>query len=126
MDLCPIDRQHPETSETRIRAKSQHLAEQASDRVLVTLAEPRDRRVVGPLVRRDHAAGDMLHALALDHPRRALPTTVGVMHSATSPADHAPAAPRHPRDTARWLVLDAMVGSGRNVPGHLPVVDAVR
>jgi hypothetical protein len=31
----------------------------------VALDEPRDRRVIGPLLRRDHAEGDVLDARAL-------------------------------------------------------------
>ena len=78
MHLRPIDREHPDPRQTGVRAQRQDLAEEASDRVLVTLTKARDRRVIGALVRHDHAIGDILDALALDHPRRTLPTAIGV------------------------------------------------
>ena len=40
-----------------------------AQRVLVALDEPRDRRVIGLALRRDHAIRDVLHARALDRPR---------------------------------------------------------
>jgi hypothetical protein len=44
----------------------------------VALAKPRDRRVVRDAVGTDHARRDVLHAAALDPPRRALPDRVAV------------------------------------------------
>jgi hypothetical protein len=44
----------------------------------VTLDEPRDRRVIRPLVRRHNPEGNVFDARPLDHPRRPDPTRVGV------------------------------------------------
>jgi hypothetical protein len=40
--------------------------------------KPRDRRVIGALLGRDHAKRDVLHARPLDHPRRRHPTRIGI------------------------------------------------
>ena len=62
-----------------LRAHSvEHLAEQAGDRLLVALDEPRDRRVIRPLLGRQHPKRDVLLAGALDHPRGPDPARVGV------------------------------------------------
>jgi hypothetical protein len=76
--LRSIDRDQPDLHQSSLRTQLQHLTEQIGERRLVALAKARDRRVIGPLVRRDHAVGDVLYALALDHPRGALPLAVGV------------------------------------------------
>ena len=76
--LRPVDGDHPDARQTLLRAQRQHLAEQAGDRVLVALDEPRDRRVIGPLLRRHHAERDVLLARPLDLPRRPRPARVGV------------------------------------------------
>jgi hypothetical protein len=44
----------------------------------VALDERRDRRVIGPLLRRHDPERDVLDARSLDHPRRADPPRVGV------------------------------------------------
>jgi len=49
-----------------------------SGSVLVAGTEPRGRRVIGLLLGRDHPVGDILHALALDPPRRAFTSRVGI------------------------------------------------
>jgi hypothetical protein len=74
----PIDRQHGDVRETGPCAEPEDLPEQPCQRALVTLAEPGDRRVIGLAVRRDDPKRDVLRTAALDHPRRALPTRVGV------------------------------------------------
>jgi hypothetical protein len=60
------------------RAQRQHLAEQAGDRVLMALEEPRDRRVIRPLLGGQHPKSDVLLAGALDHARGPDPARVGV------------------------------------------------
>ena len=63
----------PDADQPGLRAQPEHLAEHAGQRVLVALDEPRDRRVIGLLLRRDHAVRDVLDARPLDRPRRPLP-----------------------------------------------------
>jgi hypothetical protein len=60
------------------RAEQEHLAEQPAQRRLVALDEPRDRRVIGTLLRGDDAEGDVLDARALDDPRGTNPARVGI------------------------------------------------
>src|SRR5215211_4790687 len=64
--------------------------------------EPRDRRVIGRLVSRDHPAGDVLHAAALDPSRGAL-TAHRRRATATpsSPAQTPPEPNRRPDTTHR-------------------------
>jgi hypothetical protein len=69
LHLRAVDRQHPDLRQPAPRAQRQHLAEQTRQRVLVALDEPGDRRVIGPLLRRDHPERDVLRAGALDDPR---------------------------------------------------------
>ena len=76
--LGAVDRDHPDPGQPGLRAEPEHRAEQAGQRVLVALHETRDRRVIGPLLRRDHAVGDVLLAGPLDRPRRPHPARVGV------------------------------------------------
>jgi hypothetical protein len=78
MDLRAIDGDHLGLGEAGLGAQRQHLAEQAGQRALVTLDEPRDRRVIRPLLDRDHPIGDVLHAGPLDPARRSLPSRIGV------------------------------------------------
>ena len=86
-------RRSPRRSPTPLRAQRQHLAEQAGDRVLVTLDEPRDRRVIGPLLRRQDAERDILFARPLDLPRRPRPARAGVKQQRDRPSSpgHRPA-----------------------------------
>ena len=65
----------------------------------MTLAKPRDRRVIRPLIRRDHPEGDILHALALDHPRRTLAAAIGIEQQ----RDHHPRIVRRPTHTIRAI-----------------------
>jgi hypothetical protein len=78
VNLRPVDRDHPDLHETGLLAQHEHRAEQLGQRVLVAGTEPCDRRVIGLLLSGDHAVGDILHALALDPPRRAFSPRVGV------------------------------------------------
>src|SRR3954454_5433284 len=55
------------------RAEPEDLAEQARQRVLVTLGKPRDGRVIRLALRGDHAVGDVLDARPLDRPRAPRP-----------------------------------------------------
>src|ERR1017187_607847 len=66
----------------------------------MALAKARDRRVIRTLIRRDHTVGDILHALALNHPRGALPLAVGVEQQ----REH------HPRLVRRTAVAIPAVG----------------
>jgi hypothetical protein len=76
--LGPLDRQHRNAGQAAARAQRQHLTEQAGQRVLVALNEPRDRGVIGPLLRRQHPERHVLLAGPLDHPRGPDPARVGV------------------------------------------------
>jgi hypothetical protein len=76
--LRAIDGEHRHADQTGIRAKLEHLPEQAGEGRLVALAKPRDRAVIRPLVRGDHAERDVIDARPLDHPRRTPPDGVGV------------------------------------------------
>jgi hypothetical protein len=78
IDLRAVDRDHPDLREPRLRAQSKHLTNETRQGALVALAKARDRRVIGHLVRGDHAVGNVLDAATLDRPRGALPTRVGV------------------------------------------------
>ena len=68
MDLGAIDRDDADLDQPAPGAACEHLAEQRGDRVLVTLDEAGDRGVIGPLLRRDHAKGDVFITAALDDP----------------------------------------------------------
>src|SRR5829696_7869570 len=76
--LGPVDRDHPNARQPLLRAQRQHLAEEAGDRVLMALEEPRDRRVIRSLLRRQHAERNVLLARPLDLPRRPRPARVRV------------------------------------------------
>jgi hypothetical protein len=78
VNLRAVDRDHPDLHHPRVRTQRQHRAKQARQRVLMTRAKASDRRVIGLLVRGDHAVGDVLNALALDPARGALPPRVRV------------------------------------------------
>jgi hypothetical protein len=62
VDLRAVDGDHPDPNQAGIGAERQHLTEQLGQRDLVALAEARDRHVIRPLVRADHARGDVLDA----------------------------------------------------------------
>jgi hypothetical protein len=80
IDLGPVDRDQLDARQPRLRAQAQDLTEQAGQRMLVTLDEPRDGGVVGLLLGGDHPISDVLLARALDRPRGPHPTRVGVEH----------------------------------------------
>jgi hypothetical protein len=69
MDLRAVDRDNADLGQPRARAEQQDLAEQPGHRGLVALDEPRDRRVIRPLLRRDDAERDVLDTRTLDDPR---------------------------------------------------------
>jgi len=77
-DLRPVDRDHTDLGQAAAGAKRQDLAEQTGNRVLVALDEPRDRRVIGLLLRRQHPKRDVLVTGPLDHPRRPDAARVGI------------------------------------------------
>jgi hypothetical protein len=68
----------PDPRQGGARAQQQDLTEQPGQRGLVALDEPRDRRVIRTLLRSDHAKRNVLHARALDDPRRGDPARVGI------------------------------------------------
>jgi hypothetical protein len=76
--LRPVNGDHPDLHEPRLGADREHVAEDAGERVLVTLNEPRDRRVIRSLVHSDHAEGDVLQTLALYHARGPLTSGIAV------------------------------------------------
>ena len=59
VQLGPVDRDNPDLGQPASRTPT-NLTEQTRDRVLVALDEPRDRRVIGPLLRRDNPERDIL------------------------------------------------------------------
>src|ERR1035441_4973278 len=75
----------------------------------MALAKTRDRRVIRTPIRRDHTVGDILHALALNHPRGALPLAVGVEQQ----REH------HPRLVRRTAVAIPAVGAIERRQIHL-------
>jgi hypothetical protein len=77
-DLRAIDRNHSDRDQPRLRAELEHAPEQTRDRVLGTDAEPRDRRVVGRLVRGQNSERDILATAPLDPARRPHPDRIGV------------------------------------------------
>ncbi len=76
--LRPVDRDHADRHQTLLRAQRKHLAEQVGDGVLVALDEPRDRRVIGPLLGRQDAEGDVFLTRPLDHARGPEPARVRI------------------------------------------------
>jgi hypothetical protein len=76
--LRAVHGEHSDADQTGVRAQGEHLAEQARERLLVTLAKARDRAVIGPLVGRDHPQRDIVDARPLDRPRRTPPPRIRV------------------------------------------------
>jgi transposase len=76
--LRPVGSNHPDARQPLLRAQRKHLAEETGNRVLVTLDEPRDRRVIRSLLRRQHPERDVLLTATLDLPRRPRPARIGV------------------------------------------------
>jgi hypothetical protein len=77
-ELRAVDGDHARPDQPRLGAEAEHLAEEASQGLLVAGAKAGDRRVVGGLVGGDHAEGDVLAAAALDPARASLTDAVGV------------------------------------------------
>ena len=109
VDLRAIDREHRDINQTRIGAEREHLAEQPGQRLLVTLAEARDRAVIGHLVRGDHPVADVLHAGPLNLSRRPAPARVRVNQK----PDH------HRRIVGRALMAIDAVGAIKRIQIHL-------
>ena len=78
VQLRAVDSQHRHADQTGVRAERQHVAEQAGQRRLVTLAKARDRAVIRPLVRGDHPERHIVDTGPLDHPRRTPPHGIRV------------------------------------------------
>jgi hypothetical protein len=78
VELGAVDRDDTDLGESAARAEREHLAEQAGDRLLVTLNKPCERRMVRPLLGRQHPEGDVFLAGALDHTRGPDPARVRV------------------------------------------------
>jgi len=78
VDLGAVDRDDSDLGQAGPSAEQQHLTEQPGQRGLVTLDEPRDRRVIRALLGRHDAKGDVLDAGALDDPRGTDAARVGV------------------------------------------------
>jgi hypothetical protein len=62
VQLRAVDGDHADLRKPAARAERQHLAEEAGDRALVALDEPRQRRVIGPLLGRKHPERNVLLA----------------------------------------------------------------
>jgi hypothetical protein len=77
-DLRAVDRDEPDPRQPGLRAEPEHRAEQAGQRLLVTLEETGDRRVIRLLLGGDHPVGDVLFTGTLDRARRPHPTRIGV------------------------------------------------
>jgi hypothetical protein len=59
-DLRAVDREDPDLHESGARTQREHSAEELRERLLVTGAKARDRRVIWDLVGGDHAEGDVV------------------------------------------------------------------
>jgi len=77
-ELRAVDRDHPGADQPRLRAQSEHRAEQPRERRLVAGEKARDRRVVRDPVGCDHPVGDVLATVDLDPARGALLGRVGI------------------------------------------------
>jgi hypothetical protein len=73
----------PTFAQAGLRAQPEDRAEQARQRLLVTLDEPGDRRVIRLRLRGDHTVGDVLFTGPLNRPRRPHASRVGVNSNAT-------------------------------------------
>jgi hypothetical protein len=79
-DPGAVEGDRADRDQAGLRAETEDVAEELGQGLGVAGPKARDRRVVGDLVRGDHAVGDVLLAAALDPPRRALAGRVGVEH----------------------------------------------
>ena len=77
-DPGAVEGESPHRDEAGLGAEGEHLREELAELFGVTGAKAGDRRVVGPLVGRDHAEGDVLDQALLCPPRGALADRVGV------------------------------------------------
>jgi hypothetical protein len=67
--LRAVNGDHLHVHQPGLGAQLQHVAEQLTQRPLMPLTEPRDRRVIRRLVSRDHPNRDILVTATLDPPR---------------------------------------------------------
>jgi hypothetical protein len=130
LHLRAVDRDHPDLRQPAARAQRQHLAEQARDRVLVALDEPREGRVVRALLRCKHPEGDVFLARALDH-ARGPPARIGIKQQ----RDHhrrvrgRPTAPIHAIGRIEGFevhLADGVDDKPRKVPRRQPLTDIGR
>jgi hypothetical protein len=131
LHLRAVDRDHPDLRQPAARAQRQHLAEQARDRVLVALDEPREGRVVRALLRCKHPEGDVFLARALDHARGPDPARIGIKQQ----RDHhrrvrgRPTAPIHAIGRVEGFevhLADGVDDKPRKVPRRQPLTDIGR
>jgi hypothetical protein len=73
-----VDRHHPRPDQPRSVTQPQHPSEQVSQRPLVPLDEPRDRRAIGDQVAGDHPLGHVPTTATLDRARAALPGRIRI------------------------------------------------
>jgi hypothetical protein len=131
MDLRAVDRDHVGLDQTGIRTQRKHLAEEAGQRVLVALTEPRDRRVVRDLVRGNDADRDVFLARALDRPRRPHAARVRVEqqrhhHRRLERRPAVPVVPIGGVERAEIHLRDRVDHKPREVPFGQPVTDVGR
>ena len=129
--LRAVDGDHADLDQSAARAQREHFAEQAGDRLLMTLHESRDRGVIRPLLPRQHPERDVFLAGALDHPPGPDPARVRVEQQ----RDHhrrvigRPAAPVDPigRIESRQVHLrDRVDDKPRQMPRRQPLTHVGR
>ena len=69
-DPRAIDRHHPRLHQPRLLTQLQSLGEQTGQRQLMTINEPRDRRVIGHQIAGDHPISNILSTVTLNPTRR--------------------------------------------------------
>jgi hypothetical protein len=131
MDLRAVDGDHVGVNQTGVGAQRENLAEQAGQRILVALAEPRDRRVVRDLVRGHNANRDVFLARALDRPRRPHATRIRVEqqphhHRRLERRPAVPVVPIGGIERAEIHLRDRVDHKPREVPLGQPVTDVGR
>ncbi len=67
-----VERHYSHRHQPCLRAQRKHLHERLGQRLLVTGAKARDRRMIGHLIGRDHTESDVLTTAPLDSAARAL------------------------------------------------------
>jgi hypothetical protein len=130
-DLRAVQRDQPDSHQAGLGAQLEHIGEQARERLLVTHAKTRDRCVVRRLVRADHTESNILHAAALDHPRRALTDRVRVEqqrdhHLRVKRSAPPPISAIRAEDPAQIDLLDRVEHTPRQVILAEPVTQAGR